>query len=206
TSDDGLVQNSIEAILQDRHGFMWFGTSAGLSRYDGYHFTNFQHDVEDTASLSESHIRSLYEDKDGLIWVGTEGGGVDRFDPITGSFKTYVPKAGDPTTIGGDRILNIFQDSKRNLWFGGPRLFGVSRFDPATERFTRYRMDGADAAGPLPGGNVGGVVEGEPGQIWIIADSVLLNFDLSKQTFTNYPLPQKNETRLTGLLKDSNGA
>jgi len=78
TSDDGLIQNSIEAILQDRQGFMWFGTQAGLSRYDGYRFTTFQHDFDDPNSLSESHVRSLFEDRDGMIWIGTEGGGVSK--------------------------------------------------------------------------------------------------------------------------------
>src|SRR5687767_2746241 len=61
TSEDGLAQNSVEAILQDRQGFMWIGTSAGLSRYDGYHFTNYQNDPENPNSLSSNWIRDLYE-------------------------------------------------------------------------------------------------------------------------------------------------
>src|SRR5689334_14782324 len=73
TSDDGLAQNTVEAILQDRQGFMWFGTVDGLSRYDGYRFITYRNNPDDTNSLSQNHIRDLFEDKDGMIWIGTEG-------------------------------------------------------------------------------------------------------------------------------------
>src|SRR5947208_70999 len=54
TTDDGLVDNSVTAILQDSRGFMWFGTPSGLSRYDGYRFTTYQHDDDQPNSLSQN--------------------------------------------------------------------------------------------------------------------------------------------------------
>ena len=80
--EDGLSQLSVTSILQDRHGFMWFGTQYGLNRFDGYDFQVFKHDSERSdATLSANFIRSITEDPvDGKLWVGTGSGGISRFD------------------------------------------------------------------------------------------------------------------------------
>ena len=69
--EDGLSQNSVLAMLQDRQGFLWFGTQEGLNRYDGYTFTTFKHDPDDPNSLSMNSILALYEDREGILWNGT---------------------------------------------------------------------------------------------------------------------------------------
>src|SRR5262245_42060833 len=125
TADDGLAQNTVTAILQDRRGFMWIGTSAGLSRYDGYHFTTYTHDPENPNSLSHNWVRDLYEDPDGMIWVATEGGGANKFDPNTETFTRYLPDPRNPNSLAGDRVFGIFQDHARNFWFVGGGLTGL---------------------------------------------------------------------------------
>src|SRR5262249_39760605 len=108
TSDDGLAQNGIETILQDSQGFMWIGTSSGLSRYDGYHFKNYQHD--DTAnSLSANWVRDLIEGQDGMIWIATETGGINKFDPRTETFTRYPFSFSDPNRISSDRPFRMIQ-------------------------------------------------------------------------------------------------
>lgn len=71
---DGLAQTTVNAIIQDKKGFMWFGTKGGLSRYDGLSFRNFKRDMTDSHSLGNNFVTSLYEDNDGNIWVGTDAG------------------------------------------------------------------------------------------------------------------------------------
>jgi len=62
SSEQGLPQISVKHILQDRQGFMWFGTSEGLVKYDGYKFIYYRHNTDDTKSLSKNNITALCED------------------------------------------------------------------------------------------------------------------------------------------------
>lgn len=84
---DGLSQNTITCILQDRRGFMWFGTPDGLNRYDGYSFKVYQQDARDPDSLAGKDISCLLEDDLGIIWIGTRYEGLIRFDPIDEVFS-----------------------------------------------------------------------------------------------------------------------
>ena len=85
TSADGLSQDTVFAILQDHHGFMWFGTQGGLNRYDGYRFTQYRHDPKDPNSLASDYVRDVLEDNQGTIWVAA-GAALHRFNPETGTF------------------------------------------------------------------------------------------------------------------------
>lgn len=76
---DGLPNNQIQCIYQDSKGWIWLGTSHGLSRFDGYRFVNFIPDPEDSTSLSGHLVRVILEDPDGNLLIGTENGGLNLF-------------------------------------------------------------------------------------------------------------------------------
>ena len=69
--NEGLSQGSVTCILQDRLGFMWFGTQDGLNRFDGYSIRVYRNAPEDTTSLAENFVTMLIEDRDGTLWVAT---------------------------------------------------------------------------------------------------------------------------------------
>jgi ligand-binding sensor domain-containing protein len=71
TLEHGLSHNQVIRILQDARGFMWFGTSGGLNRFDGYEFRTYLHDQRDPHSLSHNTVRSMIEDRNGILWVAT---------------------------------------------------------------------------------------------------------------------------------------
>ena len=74
TTNDGLSQNAILAMVQDSDGFMWFGTKDGLNKYDGYRFIVFQNEPNNPNSISSNYISELFTDSNGKLWVGTENG------------------------------------------------------------------------------------------------------------------------------------
>lgn len=71
----------MNAVLQDRDGFLWIGTGGGLNRYDGQRVRPFKRDVRNPKGLSNNIVLALCQDRDGFLWVGTETGGLNRFDP-----------------------------------------------------------------------------------------------------------------------------
>ena len=83
---------SSKTIIQDKDGQMWFGTQSGLSKYDEENniFINFQHNPEDSNSLSGNDIYCVFEDSQGLIWVATKDHGVNSLNPETGEIVRFI--------------------------------------------------------------------------------------------------------------------
>src|SRR6478735_5969990 len=84
---NGLPEGVITYVLQDKQGYMWIGTQAGLVRYDGYTTKVYQFGVEDPLSAS---IRSIYEDRWGGLWVGTWLEGLYNYNRATDTFTHYI--------------------------------------------------------------------------------------------------------------------
>lgn len=85
TTASGLSQSTINKIIQDKKGFLWFATADGLNRYDGYSFSVFRNDPSDNKTLSGSDISTVCEDDEGNLWVGTRNAGLNKINIKTGS-------------------------------------------------------------------------------------------------------------------------
>ncbi len=114
TIDDGLSQGFISAILQDKKGFMWFGTNDGLNKYDGYSFTVFRHNPANPNSPAGDDISCLFEDSHQRLWIGYRGKGVDIYDPVFNTFKhiRQVSTGG----LQSDFVLNVTEDRSGAFW------------------------------------------------------------------------------------------
>ncbi|WAC63155.1 diguanylate cyclase [Pseudoxanthomonas sp. SL93] len=100
--EQGLPQLSVIAIAQDRPGYLWFGTQAGLSRFDGVRFTNF--DLDNTPGLPSTWIQALQSDRQGRLWIGTPQGLAVR----RGNQVTAVPlAAGEAAGVVDVRALQL---------------------------------------------------------------------------------------------------
>ena len=121
---DGLSQSTVNVILQDNRGFMWFGTLNGLNRYDGYEFIKYRHDPNDPHSISSDQVFSLCEDREGNLWVGTNYG-LNRFDWKSESFISYQPVHDDMNSLSGFMISAIYEDKSGVLWIG--TNYGLNR-------------------------------------------------------------------------------
>ncbi len=182
--EDGLSDNSVEAIVEDHRGFMWFGTPDGLNRFDAHTFTVYRHDPADPRSLSDSYVLSLFEDRDRRLWIGTLNG-LNRYDRATDSFIRYRHDPGDPASLSNNVVYGLHQDRDGGLWIG--TVWGLDRFQPEDDTFVRYLPD---LERPERGPNVPFVrviTEDRDGILWIGAgNGGLAAFDRRAGTFTPY--------------------
>ncbi len=107
--ENGLSNNAVICSVQDKNGFLWFGTKDGLDRFDGYSFKIFRSDPGDSGSIGSNFIHSLYEDRNGILWAGTENG-LYQYDAATESFRLF------PTSSNA-QVTAIEMDAAGNLWF-----------------------------------------------------------------------------------------
>lgn len=120
----GLSNNAILCSVQDKDGFIWFGTRDGLNRFDGYRFKNFFHESENEKSLGSNLIHSLLARNTNEIWVGTDQG-IYIYDPQQEEFSLFdkIPKS---------ETLQIDEDRHGNIWFiSNSSLY---KYDPKTQQ------------------------------------------------------------------------
>ncbi|MDZ7763857.1 MAG: SpoIIE family protein phosphatase [Melioribacteraceae bacterium] len=117
---DGLSSSSFnpfENIYQDKFGFLWFGTTDGLNRYDGYEFKVYKNIPGDTTTLPSSNIQTVTEDADGNLWIGTPGV-MNRFDRQSETFSHFPIEHGSATLQQDIQIAHTLIDTKKNFWIG----------------------------------------------------------------------------------------
>ncbi len=107
--ENGLSNNAAITCLQDKKGFIWFGTKDGLNRFDGYSFKIFRNDPQEKGTIGNNFIHCLWEDNRGVLWVGTEKG-LYSYNDETETF-TLLPST---ETLP---VTDVKTDSKGNLWF-----------------------------------------------------------------------------------------
>ena len=134
-------ENSITCFIQDREGFLWIGSKAGLYRYDGYDFTLFRTDPKQNGGLQDNYIRCLAEHSEAeLIFIGTDRGGLNVYHKHTDAFSHYLHDADDPESIGGNAVFDMVEDENGTLWIA-TLDGGLNAFDTENQTFKRYLLD-----------------------------------------------------------------
>jgi len=197
----GLSQNHVIAILQDRQGFMWFGTLEGLNRFDGYDFTIFLHDSKDSTSLIQNFASCIIEDHDGVIWVGT-GGGLSRFNRATNTFTSYKHDPSDNNSISGGLINKILEDKHGNFWIALTTGY-LDYFDRKQNKFIHYQLHKnlTDITSLI--------VDGD-GNLWIGSRAGIAVMDESHKTIKQFKHEPNNKTSLSSsvvfdIFQDADG-
>src|SRR5688572_8786056 len=106
TTRDGLSSNTVNAIIKDRFGLLWFGTDDGLDKFDGTNFKVYRHKAGDSTSLQANEILALHEDKAGNFWIGTSGGSLSLYDRKKDAFVNF-PVGRNPNTIKNNVIKAV---------------------------------------------------------------------------------------------------
>ncbi len=127
TIDDGLVNNEITAIHQDRYGFLWFGTRGGLNRFNGYDFSTIRNNSSSKNNFTNQSIEVVANGNNNLLWIGTKAGGLNSYDLFKDSIKHYQA----PKNINIQSIHALFEDKKGKLFIGsesGLFIYSLGRF------------------------------------------------------------------------------
>ena len=208
--DSGLSGNSVLNIFQDSQGFIWFGTNAGLNRFDGYRFRVYSPEEDDPGSISGYGVFSIIEDHEGFLWIGTRDDGLNRFDRNTEIFVHFQHDSSIEHSLIHNNVYCVLEDSLKNLWLG--TMGGLDRFDRKGNRFVHH-LHRPDDPRSISNNNITWLYEApsEPGVLWITtAGSGLNRFDIHQNTFKSYRQNPKNQDSISSDLtlavcEDSNG-
>ncbi|NOU61758.1 hybrid sensor histidine kinase/response regulator transcription factor [Marinifilum caeruleilacunae] len=232
---DGLSQNEVTSIIQDKYGFMWFGTRGGLNRYDGYTFKHFKPDKNNGKSLNCPSIERLYLDRKGDIWIGTKSGGYSIYDCKKEHFYHLHKEQSDKLS----RVLSFHEDVEGNMWMGswqnGMHKWNVNK-DSLMPYFARRRVNSIVSLGDSimfwgapyglrylrEDGKIKAVLfknkyhevtkmllDATGENVWIVGwELPLIRYNIASQTFQEFNLPDNkgvNRINTYSLLEEKEG-
>ncbi len=176
---DGLTSSQVNCILKDTRGYMWFGTPAGLYRFDGYTFRNFQSDSQDGSSLNDSYINSIQEMLDGNLLVETSSG-YCIYHPQTETFERDMKQTF--ARMGIETIPSVvFIDRHKNLWGAIPNK-GVVCYNQQQQLLFEFGY--TDDAQGVPQGVISSISDCRDGALIVYNDGRLVCCDVMHQQHT----------------------
>ena len=203
SQNDGLPNNQIQCIFQDKSGWIWLGTSQGLSRFDGYRFCNFIHDPGDTTSLTGNLVRVIFEDKMGNLLIGTENGGLNIFNRDKERF--LHPFKNQPLFRSKEVSVNaIAEDQEGNLYIGTDRdLYKIDKFWHLSEIHPKP----ANKSENLTGNFIRTLQFDNSGNLWIgtINGLFIYHPDTDESETISFPSPSKRSSEIMEIFKDDDG-
>ncbi|KQS36778.1 hybrid sensor histidine kinase/response regulator transcription factor [Pedobacter sp. Leaf194] len=196
TINDGLSQNTVFCMVQDKSDFIWVGTEDGLNRFDGYDFTIYKHENRNRLSLSNSKINALLEDNAEQLWIGTADG-LNVYNRSKSNFSRIKLSGGFQKELD-NYITSLLQDTKNNLWVG--TLGGLKLYNPKTLKTESFYLKSPYDASGL--NKVRTVYQDKHGLLWVSIGNDLRCFDTAKRIFL--PLPdvlEQNVTLRKGMVR-----
>jgi len=204
---NGLSGNQVNCIYKDSKGFMWFGTMAGLNRYDGYTFKVFKHIANNKSSINDDYIESIYEGPEQNLWITTRNGPC-IYNLVTEQFNSDLSPWLKSFNLPGSDFTKIKKDNKGDFWFIYPNS-GAYRYDPVHKQTYHYRH-GSKQGASLFSNDVADISEDAKGDTWLIYSTGViekLDVEHNKITFTSNVLSKVNNAKplLYSIMVDSDG-
>lgn len=155
---DGLPSNHVNALVEDRDGYLWLATSDGLARYDGTGFRVWR--IEE--GMPDTFLWALDIDSTGQLWLGTALAGLVRYDPVTDSFHTAADVGA--RGVAGEQVWEVAVDAEDQVWFGTARA-GLYRRDTSGEIRRFMPVEGDPRS--LPSASITVIELAPDGSVWI---------------------------------------
>jgi ligand-binding sensor domain-containing protein len=160
--EHGLPSSRVNVILQTRDGIIWFGTREGFCKYENGGVTVYAPNAGGATAAND--VRAMYEDRAGILWIGLFGGGVYRYDRVSGKLSQYRADPSSPGSLSDNRVLSILEDEGGTLWIG--TVNGLNTFDRTNLAFTTIPAVPGDSLA-LTESRVWPLSEDRQGSLWI---------------------------------------
>ena len=183
TPRDGLSMSTVNAILQDSAGYMWFATESGLDRYDGYTVHEYRRQRGKGHGLASDYIWAMAEDAHTDLWLATNGGGLARWERSTDRFTHFTHDAQQPHSLASNAVRSLLIDSSGKVW-AGTMDQGLDVLDPATGEARHFRHHEGDP-NSLSSDAVGLLYSDSKGRIWVGTDAGFGRFEPAIDSFQN---------------------
>lgn len=198
-TENQLPIGEANLIFQDHMGFMWFGGSNGLARYDGIVFQRYPHNPKDDNSISHDFVWDILEDSHHTLWIATPNG-LNRFNRETNSFIRYRNDPANPDSLGNNDLYTMFEDSDTNLWLG--TRDGLDLYNRESGKFTHFRHDAANPE-TLSDNIVFAIHEDTKKRLWIGTQYGGLNlYNPNKRNFINFNFTERGAPSESFSIRD----
>ncbi|MGD8815295.1 MAG: two-component regulator propeller domain-containing protein, partial [Anaerolineales bacterium] len=203
-----LTNSTVRSVYVDRGGTLWVGTEGGLDRFDpasdGFvHYggpvvmwmhegpsgrfwlatkDGFYEKVDDQlVRIAEGWAWKIMvlEDSQGIVWVGTSGDGLERFDPLSGTWQYFKHDPEVPTSLSHDFVEAIIEEPAGMIWAATGD--GLNRYNAATRSFNHYTI-----ADGLADDRIGGLLADDTGMLWLATNGGLSRLDPRSGQIDNY--------------------
>jgi signal transduction histidine kinase/CheY-like chemotaxis protein/sugar lactone lactonase YvrE len=171
-ADRGFPSPIVMKVVQDGDGFMWFGTQAGLGRWDGYHMRNFFFDADDPHSLPGDFVQALHVDGLGRLWIGTTTDGLAMYDKQQERFIRY---AAGKDGLSSPAIGAIASDRRGGIWVGTGA--GLDYIDSQNGNAISHLPRAAGATGGPRSNQIRALLVDRGGNLWIGSNGGLARRD-----------------------------
>ena len=135
---NGLSNNYIRHIIEDKYGYLWFASEEGLNRFDGVRFFSYEKDEETGRSISSNELSRLLDDpKMPYLWIGTQHDGLNCFNYLTNSFSYFRHIDSDANSLADNSISDLKTAQDGGFWIA-TRRGGIDYIESGKTAFEHF--------------------------------------------------------------------
>lgn len=203
SQENGLSNNIVQCCYQDLRGYLWFGTSQGLNRFDGYKFTQFLYTPEDSTSLYGNLVRVIFETREGQLLIGTENGGLNLFNRDKEVFSNVLARFQDPR-LHTRSVNDVEEDQSGRLWVATDDGLLLLPHNLSSREVVRF---GTEAVSGSAQAFIRVIVFDTSGHLWMGTNAGVYVMDTLKKEAVKFDLPvgDPDHNEIWELTLDADG-